>query len=303
MSKQESADAAALARARHYMGDFAWPTVLLALATFFGYLATVALAVTGTLSLWLATPMIAGLTYCAYTVVHESVHGCISGSHPRLRWVNEALGYGAAWIMMIPLTAHRHEHLAHHRHTNEPEQDPDYHVAQMRQSPRAALAAALQLLKGQYQYYLRHRWSKGPLRQNVYLCLEVAAAILPRVALVLAGYWLEAFALFVVGWSLGIVLLLYLFAYIVHRPHNKVGRYVDTSTILLPGPLQQWLTVAWGYQNYHSIHHLFPRVPFYRYADLYADIEPIMLAQGAPVYRLTLRGLVENGGGQSGQPA
>jgi beta-carotene hydroxylase len=45
------------------------------------------------------------------------------------------------------------------------------------------------------------------------------------------------------------------------------------------------------FQNYHSIHHLFPRVPFYHYARLYQDIEEIMSAKGAPIYRLTARGL------------
>ena len=46
------------------------------------------------------------------------------------------------------------------------------------------------------------------------------------------------------------------------------------------------------FQNYHSIHHLFPRVPFYQYARLYSDIEAVMVAKGAPVYQLTWRGLV-----------
>jgi beta-carotene hydroxylase len=82
--------------------------------------------------------------------------------------------------------------------------------------------------------------------------------------------------------------VLYLFAYIVHRPHAQAGRYVDTSTILLPAPQLSWL---WMFQNYHSIHHLFPRVPFYKYERLYTEIEDIMAAKGAPVYRMTARGL------------
>ena len=89
------------------------------------------------------------------------------------------------------------------------------------------------------------------------------------------------------------IVLLYLFAYIVHRPHEQVGRYKDTSTILLPGPLGTLLTWLWMFQNYHSIHHLFPRVPFYQYARLYREIEEIMVAREAPVYRITTRGLKE----------
>ena len=48
---------------------------------------------------------------------------------------------------------------------------------------------------------------------------------------------------------------------------------------------------SWGFQNYHAIHHLFPRVPFYHYAKIYDEIEAVMAEKGAPVYRLTLRGL------------
>ena len=102
---------------------------------------------------------------------------------------------------------------------------------------------------------------------------------------------MEVLLLLGVAWLFGVTLLLYLFAYIVHRPHQDVGRYVDTSTILVPGPWQRLVTWLWGFQNYHSIHHLFPRVPFYQYAKLYADIEPIMVARGAPIYTLTLGGL------------
>jgi beta-carotene hydroxylase len=67
---------------------------------------------------------------------------------------------------------------------------------------------------------------------------------------------------------------------------------VDTSTILVPDNiLGRLVTLAWVYQNYHSIHHLFPRVPFYRYPALFNDIEDTMVARGAPIYRLGWRGL------------
>jgi beta-carotene hydroxylase len=107
-----------------------------------------------------------------------------------------------------------------------------------------------------------------------------------------SGHWVEGVALFVFGWMIGAIVLLYLFAYVVHRPHEQVGRYVDTSTILLPQPLDTLLTWLWLFQNYHSIHHLFPRVPFYKYAQLYGELEDIMLAKGAPIHRASIRGLM-----------
>ncbi len=273
------------------MGAVVWPTVILGLFCVASYLATVGFALSGALSLWLAVPIVAAITYASYTVAHDSVHGSISGSSGSLRWLNKLLGYMAAWILMIPLTAHRHEHMAHHRHANDPVHDPDYPVEQMRDSVVGAARAAVQITVGQFTHYYKYRWNKAPATQNLALCLEVAAAILPRVAVMASGYWVEGLLLFVVGWLIGVVILLYLFAYIVHRPHEQMGRYLDTSTILVTGPSGRLVTWLWLFQNYHAIHHLFPRVPFYHYAKIYDEIEAVMAEKGAPVYRLTLRGI------------
>lgn len=273
------------------MTAFAWPTVILGVVVGLSYIGTVAATLSGVLSLWLAVPVVAVLTYASYTVAHDSVHGSISGSRPSLRWLNKALGYMSAWILMIPLTAHRHEHMAHHRHTNDPENDPDFPVARMQDSLLAAANSAVQIVFGQFNHYFRYRWQQAPARQNVVMCLEVVAALAPRIAILASGFWLEGLLLFGVAWLIGVMVLLYLFAYIVHRPHDQVGRYVDTSTIVLRGPFGPVLTWLWMFQNYHTIHHLFPRVPFYQYARLYDEIEEILVAKGTPIYRVTARGL------------
>ena len=77
----------------------------------------------------------------------------------------------------------------------------------------------------------------------------------------------------------------------MHRPYEDEGRYVDTATIVIPGTLGKVLTYLWGFQNFHSIHHLYPRVPFYRYETLFNEIEPVMDAKGARIYRLGMSGL------------
>ncbi len=291
MTNADTLDQKAVAIARQYMGKVAWPTIVLGLSFALTYVATVTLALTGVLSLWLAVPMVAMLTYFSYTILHEAVHGSISGNRQSLRWINKAMGYVAAWIVMIPMTAHRHEHTAHHRYTNDEIKDPDFHIGQIRDSLPAMVLAVLRAMVTQFRYYSENRWTKAPYKEKVYLCIEVAAALLPRFAVMVAGYWVEGLALFVLGWLIGAIILLYLFAYVVHRPHEQVGRYVDTSTILLAKPLHSLITWLWLFQNYHSIHHLFPRVPFYKYAELYGKLEDIMLAKGAPVYRITARGL------------
>jgi beta-carotene hydroxylase len=292
MKEIDSLDQQARQAAQAHMGEFAWPTVILGVSVFIAYLATIALVAQGALPTWLGVLFIIPLTYASYTVLHEAAHGSISGSHQSLRWLNELMGYLAGWIMMVPLTAHRHEHLAHHRNTNNPESDPDYQISSMWRSPWHPIVATVRSLTSQYRYYFTHRWQQGPRSQNVRLCLEVLFQLVPRLAFVALGFQVEGAALFLIGGLGGVLLTMYLFAFLVHTPHEAEGRYVDTSTIVIPGRLGRVLTLAWGFQNYHSIHHLFPRLPFYRYRQVFDEIEDVMNAKGAPIYKLGASGLL-----------
>jgi beta-carotene hydroxylase len=277
--------------AQNYQGEFAWLTVCFGLTVFTCYLATPFLVINGTIPLLAGALLMALLTYAAYTVMHDAAHGSISGSHSGLRWVNDWMGYGAAFVLMIPLTAHRHEHLTHHRHTNDPEGDPDFVVADMARSPFHAARAALRVYLAQFTFYMKQRWPNAPGGQNARFCAEIGLAVAARLVFMAQGYWVEGLVLVAVGGIGGIALLMYLFAYIVHRPHEAVGRYVDTSTIIAPTWCRGLVTWLWLFQNYHAIHHLFPRVPFYHYRALFEDIRPAMEAHGAPIYELTGHGL------------
>ena len=293
MSQADQLDRQAIASAGKYMGKVAWKTVALGLLFAVAYVTAVGLALAGLISLWIAVPFVAVVTYLSYTILHESVHGSIGGNDRSWRWLNKAMGYLAAWITMIPFTAHRYEHMAHHRYANDPARDPDFHMGGMGDSLLAPVRAALQAWVSQFTYYRKHRWADASPRQNAVFCLEIAAALLPRLAVIVSGYWVQGLALFVLAWIMGAIILIYLFAYVVHRPHDRVGRYVDTSTILPPesASLRAAINWLWMFQNYHSIHHLFPRVPFYRYEELYEEIEDVMAARQAPVYNLSMRGL------------
>jgi len=242
-------------------------------------------------SFFLAAPLMVVMTYVSYTGLHEAVHVSISGSHQRFRWVNEWVGYASALVMGIPLTAHRYEHLTHHRHTNDEHADPDFALSGLTQSPLGAVKSAATAVMANYQQYMSKQWQKGAGKQNRAFCLEIVASILIRVVIVLLTDPGVTIALFLIAGVGGTVLLGFLFAYLVHYPYEEVGRYVDTATIVANGRINTAITWLWLFQNYHSIHHLFPRVPFYRYREIFESIESTMLARGAPVYRLGFTGL------------
>ena len=301
MSDIAAINKSASQKAKNYYGGLAWPTVLVGLTSFVAYWALPYLVMLGGFSLWLAIPAMIALTYAAYTVLHESVHGSISGDNRSMDWLNDGLGYLAGTILAIPLTAHRIEHLTHHANTNDAEKDPDGYSAGIVSSPLGMLKSAWQAIAIQYQVYSQRYWSKATLAKKTAFVVEIIFTVLLRIlpflvlwqsgnADLIAGWW-RGLVLFAVAGLLGTIALVYLFAYIVHRPHNSMGRYVDTSTIVIPGPLSTVLTMLWGYQNYHSIHHLFPRVPFYRYRRLFNEIADMMDQMEAPVYRLTWGGL------------
>jgi len=303
LTKQEKShlNQQALQAARDYSQKVAWPTVILAIVVFVGYWALPLLVIFNNLSLLIAIPLMAVLTYASYTVLHEAVHYCISGNIKSLRWLNDAMGYLAATVLLTPLIAHRCEHLKHHRNANDGSNDPDQYSAEIVTSVKLMLKSCWIGIAGQFTTYMADRWDNAPVSQNRILIIEVLIAIAMRVlpfALLFAygdadsqGRWVEALMALLLGSFAGTFALLYLFAYIVHRPHTVTERYLNTSTILVPGRLSHLLTVLWGFQNYHAIHHLFPWVPFYQYRRLFDRIRPTMNAMGAPIYRLTWQGL------------
>jgi len=101
---------------------------------------------------------------------------------------------------------------------------------------------------------------------------------------VVARYWL-------LPARIAVLFLAYTFDYIPHRPHDtphSVDIYASTSRV--QGFVQAGtglgasaLTLPLLYQNYHNVHHLYPAVPFYKYAALWDRYSGEMLQRGTRV--------------------
>ena len=280
----ESMEGRANRAARAHTGETAWPTILLGGFCFSAFGATLCLAALGVVPLWLSFLVIALVVYASYTIVHEAVHGSINGKNRSLAWLNDLMGYAAAQIIGASFTAHRKEHLAHHRATNKPGTDPDFDL--VGGSLSTVMLGTLKALPLQIKFYLDHYWRDAPARERTLFVAEYAAMIAWRIAFVYFAGWQTALVLLVGATLLGIFVTLVGFAWVVHRPFDGVGRYKDTSTIIFPRPLDTIVSWLWLFQNYHSIHHLFPRVPFYRYRQVFTEIEDVMQAHGAPIIRV-----------------
>jgi len=97
------------------------------------------------------------------------------------------------------------------------------------------------------------RQQRGPALLG-YVVLFVAAAVL-----VAMGHGALVLLLWVLPGCLAIGLLGFAFDWLPHHPHCVQGRYIDTRVVLVPGSRVLLLG-----QDLHAVHHLWPRVPFYR---------------------------------------
>ena len=91
----------AIAAAQKHMGGVAWPTVALVAVVLLGVGTNLTLFAAGVLPTWAATLILAGLTYFAYTPLHEAVHGNINGRNDRLQWLNDLCGYLVAPFLSL----------------------------------------------------------------------------------------------------------------------------------------------------------------------------------------------------------
>jgi len=273
--------------AREHMGYIAWPTILLGLVIPAAYFTTLTLTAIDRLSVGIALPLIVVLVYLSYTVVHDSVHGSLHGKNTKLKWLNEGLGQLNAQVMWLCYRIHRREHFDHHRNTNIAGRDPDLLMASngFINMMHMVLTSPWHKVKDYFNTYADIADKKE--KRNV--LIEVFISFAWRLVFAYFLGWKLALLFFVGAGSLGAFILQVGFAWIVHRDFDRTARYENTSTIIFPKAFDTAMTWVWMFQNYHAVHHLFPRIPFYLYRKIFREIEEVMVANNAPIFRIASR--------------
>jgi len=267
---------------RRHAGALAVPTLVLAGSVVVAEVAIWTLCLTGVMSLWAGGLLATLVAYVAFTPMHDASHGSVGGS-PRRGWVDALVGHTMSMTLLAPYAVFRTLHLRHHGATNHPERDPDYWVNGQTALGTAARCATI---AGHYYWVaIRELMRPGSAMRRVVkpavAGLVVQVGLL--VALVSSGLGLEALALWVAPGIAAGGLLAFLFDWLPHHPHSVRGRGVDTRLILIPG-----LSVPLLNQHLHLVHHLYPRVPFYKYGALFAEIQdevadaPVLGGLGRP---------------------
>lgn len=267
-----------LAQIRSLDVTLAWPTIILTFVLVGIYGAVVAASATGIIPLWLAMLVNAMVAYCAYTPLHEASHGNVGAKQHA--WINQLVGIAGASLLLHNFTMHRTTHLAHHAHLNDPAHDADHWVAG--QHWWSVLLRCATLVFAHYAMGLRQNGRRV-------IVIAIAENMIPLTALILVAWlagWEVMLWTMVVPALIGATLLGLWFDYVVHMPHTESGRYDSTRIILFPRGVCQILSWAWMGQNYHLIHHLYPWLPYYRYAAATTAAQPLLAAQGACVVHL-----------------
>lgn len=272
----------AIAVAKKHMGFVAWPTVFMVAAVAIGYIANLAMFALGLTPLWAAVLIMAAFTYMSYTPLHEAAHGNINGNVKDKEWLNNLCGFIVAPMIGLPYACHKLEHFTHHRYTNQPDKDPDFVVSGFGNGVIEGFNTVFKFLWTQVSFFAIHGWKTASTKDKFTYCTELVVSIGWRVAFVLVVDQPGDVTVLLVGYVLGGFFTAYWFAYRPHIPYQEHQRYLNTNSLIMPAWMKpfEWF---WFGQNLHSVHHLFPRVPFYRYHAVHKEIEPILRAHGTPI--------------------
>jgi beta-carotene hydroxylase len=269
--------------ARSYEPGVAWPTVLMVIVTFVCFWLTAWLAASGKLSLWFAIPINTFLAYASYTPAHEAVHGNVADKNHRLAWLNNTVGVLAASPLLHNFHLHQLTHLAHHSNTNDPEKDPDHWMAASH--PFSITWRALTMVFAHYVWEVKLALNRNDRVKRISLSVIQNLTWFAAIAWLALQYDVSnALCATLLSAWLGSGLLALAFDWLPHHPHTSRERWLHTRVVLFPPIIQKILDQLLFQQTYHLVHHLYPRVPFYRYPDVFYRLRHYFSASGAKIY-------------------
>jgi fatty acid desaturase len=256
----------------------AWWTLSLLALCVSGWLLTLFFVLRGSLGYTWGFVFSTLAIFVAFTPMHDASHRSVA----RQKWVNEVVGRVCSFMFFSPFPAFRYVHLEHHKHTNHPEKDPDFWSGR---GPSWLLP--FRWITQDMHYYVVYLGvlKQRPKAENREVVLGLVGFVSALFALMFLGWGKPALLLWVLPGRLAIAMLAFSFDYLPHVPHKVTSaenRY--KATLVRPSPL---LTPVLLYQNFHLIHHLYPGVPFYRYAEIWRTQREFLLEQGVEMRSLT----------------
>ena len=265
--------------ARKYIGGLSIPMVIWPFVNTLCWFALWPLVITGSLPLWAAFPIAFANVLLAYLPSHEAQHSIYARPGEKLRWLNEAIGHFAVIPLAYSYRILRETHMLHHKHTNDPELDPDYafNKGDGWWETFKICIASYQPGTEQGTSYARAMQRLGTAEAGKAVRDQIAIALLQLgVLLTMAWYGmaLEALLLWWLPVKLAVIYIRVYLSWLPHR-HNEIGRYRETQGF------RSWLGV-WSSlgMTAHIVHHLYPRIPLDRTPAALRELTPVLRQRG-----------------------
>ncbi|MGC2776575.1 MAG: fatty acid desaturase, partial [Bradyrhizobium sp.] len=221
---------------------------------------------------------------------HETAHKTAFDS----RALNIAVGYLSGFLIGLPYEYYCLFHWEHHRHTQDPDKDPELIVGpRPRSETQLAIAySGLQQVAGRLRLVLKHAitgevtvpWVPAGRRASI---VREARCYVVGYALLLLGSLVLHSALLLWVWVLPLllgqlVLRPYLYAEHTGCDHTR-SAFQNTRTTFTMRAVH-WL--AWN-MPYHVEHHAYPSVPFHALPKLHEIVDGEIVHRGAGYVSVT----------------
>lgn len=215
------------------------------------------------------------LAYVSYIAMHDAAHGGVA----RQRWINGVVGR----LCLLPLSpllsfpAFRYLHLQHHAATNELARDPDMWASSRRWWSLPFRFASMDVAYA--AFYLRRLRRRPRWERREALATLIAAGLGLGLA-TRAGWGPQLLLFWFVPGRIAMVVLAWVLDYLPHHPHDILQRDEPYRATRIRVGMEAWLSPLTLWQNYHLVHHLYPRAPFWMTVRIWRERERWHLDQG-----------------------
>lgn len=223
---------------------------------------------------WIADGLVLGHLFAAQ---HETVHRTAFRSAALNRWVNVAAGA----LTAVAPTHFRHEHLTHHRFTQDPERDPELLEVPPGRAAYLLALSGLPYWSWTAQTYLLHARGRLAPGEDKWLTPAAQRAVVREARVLGAAYLAVLLSGPLTGWWWAYTL--WVVPRIAGEPAQRAIRLAEHAgrpqvsdpaigarSLRTVAPLR-WL--AWN-MPMHAEHHAYPSVPFHRLPALRNRIGP-----------------------------